>query len=82
MKKVLIILGLLVMTAGGSNANPMPPHNDYQKAPAPMHRIAPMPKPIPVVYQVPVQTPIYSNGYSNFPYVTFSLGNVDVTLGL
>lgn len=82
MKKVFIILGLMLITTGVTNASPIHHQQCYPKAPAPMHRIAPMPKPIPVVYQVPVQTPIYSNGYSNSPYVTFSLGNVDVTLGL
>lgn len=81
MKKILTILCLLVLSAGVANAQPMnAPH--HIKAPA-QHKIHPAPKPVPVIYQVPIQqTPVYSNYYNNSPYVTFSLGNVDVTVGI
>ena len=79
MKKVLTILCLLVLTTGAANASPkFTPA--MHKAPAPYHRVAP--KPQPIVYQMPVYVPVNSAyGYSN-PSVTFSVGNVDVTLGL
>ena len=81
MKKTLAILGLLILSSGIVNAQPLyAPHN--HKTPAPQHRVAPQPKPMPVVYQVPVMIPNYSNSYNNSPYVTFSLGNVDVTVGI
>ncbi|MCR5265351.1 MAG: hypothetical protein K6E29_02005 [Cyanobacteria bacterium RUI128] len=79
MKKILTILCLLALTTGAANAYPM--HKAPHKAPAPQHRVAPKP-PMPVVYQQPVYIPTY-NGYGyNSPSVTFSVGNVDVTLGL
>ena len=80
MKKILTVLCLLVLSAGIANANPMhsqPPH----KSPIPQHRVAP-PPPQPIVYQQPVYNSMY-NGYGyNSPSITFSLGKVDVTLGL
>lgn len=53
----------------------------------PMHKQAPQkmlppPKQPPVIYQIPQQTPVYSGCNENSPYITFSVGNLDVTLGL
>ena len=79
MKKFLTILCLLVLTTGVANANPM--HKAPHMAPAPLHRVAPKP-PQPIVYQQPVYIPTYNCYGYNTPSVTFSLGNIDVTLGL
>ena len=80
MKKIVMTLCLLAITTGVVNAQPIKPQPPH-KVVAPQHRVMPAPKPMPVVYQVPVQTPYYSN-YNNSPYLTFTLGNIDVTLGL
>lgn len=82
MRKIVMTLCLLILTTGIATAHPMnAPHNHRMPSPAPQ-RVSPPPKPAPVVYQVPVQLPNYSGCYNNSPYVTFSVGNVDVTLGL
>ncbi len=80
MKKVLVTLCLLAISTGVANARPIAPQPVHHKQPAPMQKVVPPPKPMPVVYQ-PVQVPAGYYGYSN-PSVTFSVGNVDVTLGL
>ena len=82
MKNILTVLSLLVISTGVVNAQPFNGPQNHHKMPAPQHKIAPMPKPQPIVYQVPVQIPTYSNNYGNSPYVNFSLGNVDVTVGI
>ncbi len=79
MKKVLSVICLLVISAGVVSAHPLTPQNPPRMMPSHQKGAFP-PKPVPVVYQ-PVQVPSGYYGYSN-PSVTFSVGNVDVTLGL
>ena len=83
MKKVLTLICLLVITTGVASAHPIVPQNHHKYAPAPQKAVPP-PKPMPVA-QVPVLIPPYGNSYGygyNSPSVTFSLGNIDVTVGL
>lgn len=79
MNKILSILCLLIITTGVVSAHPVTSngygHSHFE------HKEAPPPKPAPLVYQVPVKTPVYSE-YNSSPYVTFFLGNIDVTLGI
>ncbi len=83
MKKVLTLICLLVITAGVASAHPIVPQNPHKYTPVPKMAVPP-PKPMPVA-QVPVPVPVYGNSYGygyNSPSVTFSLGNIDVTVGL
>lgn len=78
MKKILTILTIMILTTGVVNANPI--HSPMHKSPAPYHRV--FHKPQPIVYQQPVCIPVYNSYGYNSPSLTFSVGNVDVTLGL
>ena len=82
MKKILALLCLLIISTGLVNANPIHTPKCH-KNPVPQQRMAPPPQ--PVVFRTPVYVPAYNNGYNygyNSPSLTFSVGNVDVTLGL
>lgn len=80
MKKILTVLCLLALSTGIANAYPMN-RPTPQKALSPHHRVVPQP-PKQIVYQQPVFIPAYNSYGYNSPSVTFSVGNVDVTLGL
>ncbi len=79
MKKILTVICILMITGGIVNAQPMKAPMNHQKPI--VAKPLPMPKPVPVAYKTPVQVPPY-NYYGNTPSVTFSVGNIDVTLGL
>ncbi len=80
MKKILTVLCLLALSTGIANAYPMNTPIP-QKTIAPHHRVVPQP-PKQIVCQQPVFIPAYNSYGYNSPSVTFSVGNVDVTLGL
>jgi len=79
MKKFVTLICLLTISAGIANAHPYTVQGHHKPLPTPQKIVHP-PKPMPMANQYPA--PIYNSyGYNN-PSVTFSVGNIDLTVGL